>query len=99
MTTSNSSSSSSFNNNNDELNINSSSSSLSFNNDELNINKKKSGRPIDPVWNYYEKGKLVSKGHWQATCKFCNLVYKKGSILDMQEHLGFNCSKVTKKIG
>src|SRR6266480_2016386 len=61
--------------------------------------KRKSERPEDPVWEWFDKGNLISKGHWQATCKFCNKSYKKGCIADIQDHLGNHCLKVTKKVG
>jgi hypothetical protein len=70
----------------------------SFDNGQT-LNIKKSGRPADKVWDYFLKGNLVSKGHWQATCKFCEFFFKKGCTLDMQEHLGIHCDKVTKKVG
>ena len=70
----------------------------SFNNEQTS-NVKKMGRPTDKVWDYFLKGNSVSKGHWQATCKFCGFSFKKGCILDMQEHLGIHCDKVTKKVG
>jgi hypothetical protein len=69
-----------------------------MNNDQIS-NIKKLGRPADKVWDYFLKGNSVSKGHWRATCKFCGFDFKKGCTLDMQEHLGLYCDKVTKRVG
>ncbi|CAG8685022.1 4702_t:CDS:2 [Gigaspora margarita] len=49
---------------------------------------KSSGNPKFIVWgNYIKQEKQISKGHWSATCNYCNQFWYKGSPAALEEHL------------
>ncbi len=64
----------------------------------VRIQKKKvnsGGRPKSLVWETHViKGKKVSKGHYEATCSYCNTFWHKGSPQDLEGHFANDCLKV-----
>ncbi len=64
----------------------------------VRIQKKKAnsgGRPKSLVWETHViKGKKVSKGHYEATCSYCNTFWHKGSPQDLEGHFANDCLKV-----
>jgi Protein of unknown function (DUF 659) len=66
--------------------------------DEIELVPTNSGRPKNPVWEHYNKGKETSAGHWQATCKYCNARWGKGVIYEMENHLASHCLQVPRDI-
>jgi hypothetical protein len=56
---------------------------------------KKSGRPKSIIWGtYIKQGRRVSPGHYNATCKFCDKFWYKGSPEECENHLANFCQKV-----
>ncbi|CAG8855237.1 18423_t:CDS:1, partial [Gigaspora margarita] len=38
-----------------------------------NTEKNIGGRPLKPIWNFYNRGKLLdNSGHYEAICKACS---------------------------
>jgi hypothetical protein len=57
--------------------------------------KNPGGKPKSDVWETYVKqGKETSKGHYEATCLFCNKFWCKGSPQNIEGHLANDCLKV-----
>ncbi|CAB4404603.1 unnamed protein product [Rhizophagus irregularis] len=57
--------------------------------------KGSGGRSKSLVWGDHAiQGRKVSEGHYEATCVYCDLVWKKGSPQELEAHLANNCSKV-----
>ena len=62
-------------------------------------NEKKSGRPKSVIWGtYIQQGRKISQGHYNATCKFCNKKWHKGSPEECESHLANFCQKVPSDI-
>jgi hypothetical protein len=62
-------------------------------------NEKKSGRPKSVIWRtYIQQGRKISQGHYNATCKFCNKKWHKGSPEECESHLANFCQKVLSDI-
>ncbi|CAG8843726.1 4448_t:CDS:2, partial [Gigaspora margarita] len=56
---------------------------------------KSSRKPKSIIWrNHIKQGKQISKGHWSATCNYCNQFWYKGSPAALEEHLGNSCKNV-----
>ena len=55
---------------------------------------KKSGRPPNSVWHYFDKGNERFPGKYDASCKYCNDRSSRGSPQLMEEHLANNCVNV-----
>ncbi|CAG8493242.1 2328_t:CDS:10 [Dentiscutata heterogama] len=56
--------------------------------------RKSSGKPKSIVWEtHIKQGKEISKGHWSATCNYCNEFWYKGSPASLEAHLGNSCNK------
>lgn len=53
--------------------------------------KHPGGRPIDPVWEYFERSSLPSAGHFSAKCKFCGFFAARGRPSGLQIHLAKDC--------
>lgn len=64
--------------------------------DETDINNQKhaGGRPKNMVWQYFDSIGTKHPGHFQATCKFCNHVWKIGIVKKLQVHLARDCQRV-----
>ncbi|CAG8696482.1 11260_t:CDS:1, partial [Dentiscutata heterogama] len=57
---------------------------------------KTSRKPKSIVWgDHIKQGKSISKGHWNATCNYCNQVWYKGSPAALEDHLGNLCNNVS----
>ena len=72
----------SFDNNNDNDSI---SSSLQT--------SKNSGRQFSLVWDHIDKGKEVSRGHYEGKCKYCNEFWSNAKPFLLRIHLASHCSK------
>jgi hypothetical protein len=53
--------------------------------------KHPGGRPVDPVWDHFERTSLVSAGHFSAKCKFCGFFAARGRPNELQIHLAKDC--------
>jgi hypothetical protein len=63
--------------------------------------KKKSfkiGRRFSNIWKYFKVGDEVGRGHYQATCIFCNKFWRRGKPKRMTAHICNNCPKVNSEI-
>ncbi|CAG8842572.1 19896_t:CDS:1, partial [Gigaspora margarita] len=57
--------------------------------------RKTSGKPKSIVWeSYIKQRKQISKGHWSATCNYCNKFWYKGFPATLEDHLGNLCNNV-----
>jgi Protein of unknown function (DUF 659)/BED zinc finger len=54
--------------------------------------KSNSGRPESLVWNhFYKKIELGSRGHFSATCHYCNKEWSRGKPDILEDHLATEC--------
>ena len=59
-----------------------------------NNNNLERGRPSSDVWDtHMKKGQQVSRGHYSATCSYCNFSWKHGKPQILREHLANYCKK------
>ena len=59
-----------------------------------NNNNLERGRPSSDVWDtHMKKGQQVSRGHYSATCSYCNFLWKHGKPQILREHLANYCKK------
>ncbi|CAB5208189.1 unnamed protein product [Rhizophagus irregularis] len=49
------------------------------------------GRPFSDVWEYMIKGQQQSRGHYTATCTYCNCTWKHGKPCVLRQHLANHC--------
>ncbi|GBC39764.2 ribonuclease H-like domain-containing protein [Rhizophagus irregularis DAOM 181602=DAOM 197198] len=49
------------------------------------------GRPFSDVWEYMIKGQQQSRGHYTATCTYCNCTWKYGKPCVLRQHLANHC--------
>ena len=64
---------------------------MSNNNNNNNLER---GRPFSDVWDkHMKKGQQVSRGHYSATCNYCNFSWKHGKPQILREHLANYCKK------
>ncbi|CAB4413287.1 unnamed protein product [Rhizophagus irregularis] len=57
--------------------------------------KGSGGQPKSLVWGDHAiQGRKVLEGHYEATCVYCDLFWKKGSLQELEAHLANDCSKV-----
>ncbi|CAB4480372.1 unnamed protein product [Rhizophagus irregularis] len=49
------------------------------------------GRPFSDVWEYMIKGQQQSRGHYTATCTYCNCTWKYGKPCVLHQHLANHC--------
>ncbi|CAG8842081.1 21676_t:CDS:2, partial [Gigaspora margarita] len=69
------------------------SNTSSINSIDISI-QKSSGKPKSIVWGtHIKQGNQISKGHWSATCNYCNEYWYKGSPAALENHLGNLCNK------
>lgn len=63
----------------------------------LEIPKK--GRRFTEVWNgHMIKGDQKSRGHYAATCSYCNIHWKEGKPHVLREHLANHCKKCPQEV-
>ena len=73
----------------------------SYGSNLLPPNKKKSvnnGRKFSNIWKYFKVGNQVGRGHYQATCNFCNKFWSRGKPKRMTAYICNNCPKVNSEI-
>lgn len=56
------------------------------------------GRPKKPIWNFFEQGEEVDKGHYVATCLACNQTFRPGKTAIMEKHIISHCLKVDNSV-
>ncbi|CAG8622311.1 8625_t:CDS:1, partial [Scutellospora calospora] len=63
---------------------------------ELNIlNPTTSGgRQLSAVWEFFDRQKTKSSGHFSAKCKYCSAKWARGNPSRLEAHLALQCSKV-----
>src|SRR5260363_305291 len=63
------------------------------------VDKTIGGHPLKPIWNFYNRGKLIDKsGHYEATCQACNRLFSPGKPAQMEKLIIDECTKVSKEI-
>jgi len=55
--------------------------------------KSSSGRPEMQVWNHFNKTVSSSRGHYAATCNYCEKIWARGKPDELQNHLASECDK------
>ncbi|CAH1765297.1 10903_t:CDS:2 [Entrophospora sp. SA101] len=53
--------------------------------------KSSSGRPEMQVWNHFNKTVSSSRGHYAATCNYCEKIWARGKPDELQNHLASEC--------
>jgi hypothetical protein len=53
------------------------------------LEKKTGGRLFSEVWQHINKGKETSHGHYEGTCKYCKMHWKKTKSFLLCQHLAF----------
>jgi len=56
------------------------------------------GRPFSDVWEYMRKGAQLSRGHYSATCKYCNSTWKHGKPQALRQHLANHCKDCPQEV-
>jgi hypothetical protein len=51
------------------------------------------GRPETHVWRYFNKNVTGSRGHYTATCNYCERSWARGKPEELQNHLASECNK------
>ena len=60
---------------------------------QFTLPQKNSGRHSKDVWEHFTKGGSKSRGHYEATCNWCNTKWGHGSPASMEAHLASHCSQ------
>ena len=55
--------------------------------------KTSSGRPEMQMWNHFNKTVSSSRGHYAATCNYCEKIWTRGKPDELQNHLASECDK------
>jgi BED zinc finger. len=63
-----------------------------------NNGKAQGGRPRAEIWDYFQKGKLGSTGHYRARCYYCSKEWAKGEPTKLEIHLGYECARCPENI-
>ena len=58
----------------------------------------KSGRPLSDIWEHMIQGDKQSRGHYSATCNFCQQFWKQGKPHVLREHLANHCKKCSNDV-
>ncbi|CAJ0858867.1 8708_t:CDS:2 [Entrophospora sp. SA101] len=58
--------------------------------------KSSSGRPEMQVWNHFNKTVSSSRGHYAATCNYCEKIWARGKPDELQNHLATLCESMEK---
>ena len=58
----------------------------------------KSGRPLSDIWEHMIQGDKQSRGHYSATCNFCQQFWKQGKPHVLREHLANHCKKCSSDV-
>ena len=53
--------------------------------------QKNPGRQSKEVWKHFTKGELKSRGHYEATCNWCETKWSHGAPFNMEAHLASHC--------
>jgi hypothetical protein len=56
------------------------------------------GRPFSDVWEYVRKGTRQSRGHYSATCTYCNCTWKHGKPQALRQHLANHCKDCSQEV-
>jgi hypothetical protein len=59
----------------------------------LTQKKNKGGRPLNSIWEDIQQGDSVGSGKFSASCKYCDVQWKRGEVLKLEEHLSNYCVK------
>jgi hypothetical protein len=72
---------------------------LSTTTDLLNNKRKHAGgRPSSAVWSYFTKGDEKTKGHYEATCVYCNQKWDRAYPGRLEVHLANQCIEVEREV-
>lgn len=65
----------------------------------MSTETNKSGRPFSEVWDSHMiKGAQTTRGHYSATCSYCNAYWKHGKPHVLREHLANHCKKCPQEV-
>jgi hypothetical protein len=53
--------------------------------------QKKGGRPLNSIWKDINKGESVDLDKFSASCKYCEITWKRGEASKLEEHLSNHC--------
>jgi len=53
--------------------------------------KNKGGRPLGTIWEDINQGQAVAPGKFAASCKYCEVTWKRGEVSKLEEHLSNHC--------
>jgi len=53
--------------------------------------KNKGGHPLNGIWEDINKGTSVGSGKFTASCKYCDMQWKRSDIPKLEEHLSNHC--------
>src|SRR5579859_1215269 len=68
-------------------------------NNQTEHEKNFGGRLKSFIWGTYAiQGKKVSDGHYEATCRYCNIFWHKGSPQALEAHFANDCLKIPLEI-
>jgi hypothetical protein len=62
------------------------------------LTHNKSGRPLSDIWEHMIQGDKQSRGHYSATCSFCQQFWKQGKPQILRQHLANHCKKCNSDI-
>src|SRR5271154_6472575 len=60
--------------------------------------KHAGGRPLNPVWNHFERNPLPSAGHFSAKCTYCKIFMPRGRPHALEIHLAKDCRSCPNEI-
>src|SRR4051812_9294240 len=55
--------------------------------------KNKGGRPLNSIWEDIQQGDSVGSGKFSASCKYCDVQWKRDEVSKLEEHLSNYCVK------
>lgn len=67
---------------------------------ELSDNKRKhaGGRPSSEVWDHFMRGDEKTKGHYEATCRYCHQIWDRAYPSRLEIHLANQCIEVEHEV-
>jgi hypothetical protein len=55
--------------------------------------KNKGGRPLSTIWEDINQGQVIALGKFSASCKYCEITWKRGELSKLEEHLSNHCKR------
>lgn len=60
--------------------------------------KRSSGPKFSDIWKYFNRGRHIGNGHYQATCNLCSVFFKDARPHILRSHIALQCLKATDDI-